>query len=251
MRLHDKVAIVTGAKSGIGLATAKRLAGDGARVVLVDRRDAAGEAATLRADGASAIFLAADVRDGAQVGGMIRDAVNRFGRIDVLVNNAGIDLAKTVPDTSEAEWDRLLAVNLKGVFLCAKAAIPVMRHQGGGTIINVASELALVGGSAIAAYCASKGGVLLLSKAMAVDHAADNILVNCVCPGPIATPLLDSITRAERDPLAARREIEARTLLKRLGRPDEIATVIAFLASDDASYMTGSTVVVDGGWTAH
>jgi NAD(P)-dependent dehydrogenase (short-subunit alcohol dehydrogenase family) len=182
---------------------------------------------------------------------MIRDAVNRFGRIDVLVNNAGIDLAKTVPDTSEAEWDRLLAVNLKGVFLCAKAAIPVMRHQGGGTIINVASELALVGGSAIAAYCASKGGVLLLSKAMAVDHAADNILVNCVCPGPIATPLLDSITRAERDPLAARREIEARTLLKRLGRPDEIATVIAFLASDDASYMTGSTVVVDGGWTAH
>jgi NAD(P)-dependent dehydrogenase (short-subunit alcohol dehydrogenase family) len=143
-----------------------------------------------------------------------------------------------------------MAVNLKGVFLCSRAAIPVMRRQGGGVVVNVASELALVGGTEIAAYCASKGGVLQLTKAMAIDHAVDNIRVNCVCPGPIDTPLLDSIMRTERDQLTARRAIEEKTLMKRLGRPGEIAAAIAFLVGDESSYMTGAALVVDGGWTA-
>jgi NAD(P)-dependent dehydrogenase (short-subunit alcohol dehydrogenase family) len=152
--------------------------------------------------------------------------------------------------SAASEWDRLLAVNLKGVFLCSRAAIPVMRRQGGGVVVNVASELALVGGTEIAAYCASKGGVLQLTKAMAIDHAVDNIRVNCVCPGPIDTPLLDSIMRTERDQLTARRAIEEKTLMKRLGRPEEIAAAIAFLAGEESSYMTGAALVVDGGWTA-
>jgi len=176
--------------------------------------------------------------------------VAAYGRLDVLVNNAGVELAKTVPDTTEDEWNRLMAVNLKGVFLCCKAAIPVMERQGGGVIVNVASEMGVVGGSEIAAYAASKGGVVQLTKAMAIDHAGDQIRVNCVCPGPVATPLLEALIRDSSNPEEERRQIVDRTLLKRLARPEEIANVILFLASDAASYLTGSIVVADGGWTA-
>jgi NAD(P)-dependent dehydrogenase (short-subunit alcohol dehydrogenase family) len=143
-----------------------------------------------------------------------------------------------------------MSVNLKGVFLCSRAAIPAMRRCGGGVIVNVASELGIVGSSEIAAYCASKGGVVQLTKAMAVDHAVENIRVNCVCPGPIATRLLERIIAAAPDPEAEERSIVSKTLLKRVGRPEEVARVILFLASDDASYMTGSIVAVDGGRTA-
>ncbi len=181
---------------------------------------------------------------------MIGKAVAAYGRLDVLVNNAGIELAKKVTETTEAEWDRLMGVNLKGVFLCSKAAILVMRRLGAGVIVNVASELGVVGGSDIAAYCASKGGVVQLTKAMAIDHAADRIRVNCVCPGPIATPLLESIIAQAGDPERERRSVVDRTLLRRLGEPEEIASVILFLASDESSYMTGALVMVDGGWTA-
>ncbi|HEM60709.1 MAG TPA: SDR family oxidoreductase, partial [Chloroflexi bacterium] len=148
------------------------------------------------------------------------------------------------------EWDRLMAVNLKGVLLCSRAAIPIMRSQGQGVIVNVASELGLVGGSEIAAYCASKGGVVQLTKAMAVDHAPDGIRVNCVCPGPVDTPLLASIIQSSADPSAERRSIVEKTLLRRLGHPEEIASAILFLASHESSYMTGSAVLVDGGVTA-
>jgi NAD(P)-dependent dehydrogenase (short-subunit alcohol dehydrogenase family) len=250
MRLREKVAIVTGARSGIGLATAQRLGRDGASVILADVRDASEQTKEIRKAGGTATFVATDVSNGKQVDELFRRALAEYDRIDILVNNAGIELAKTVADTSESEWDRLMAVNLKGVFLCSRAAIPVMRRQGRGVVVNVASELALVGGTEIAAYCASKGGVLQLTKAMAIDHAVDNIRVNCVCPGPIDTPLLDSIMRMERDQLTARRAIEEKTLMKRLGRPEEIAAAIAFLAGDESSYMTGAALVVDGGWTA-
>jgi meso-butanediol dehydrogenase / (S,S)-butanediol dehydrogenase / diacetyl reductase len=249
MRFREKVAIVTGAKSGIGLATSRQLASEGADVVLADVRDASEEAEAIREAGGKATFVATDVSNGKQVDALFRRTLAEYDRLDILVNNAGIELAQTIADTSEAEWDRLMGVNLKGVFLCSRAAIPVMRRQGGEVIVNVASELALVGGMEIAAYCASKGGVLQLTKAMAVD-AADGIRVNCVCPGPIETPLLGSIMQAEADAARARRTIEEKTLMKRLGRPDEIAAAIAFLAGDESSYMTGAALVVDGGWTA-
>jgi meso-butanediol dehydrogenase / (S,S)-butanediol dehydrogenase / diacetyl reductase len=248
VRLHGKVAVVTGAKSGIGLATAQLLATEGSSVVLADIRDARPEAAAI---GSRCDAARVDVADPASVRQLVEGTVERFGRLDILVNNAGVGLAKRVTETDEAEWDRLMSVNLKGVFLCSKAAVLAMRRYGGGVIVNVASELGIVGGSEIAAYCASKGGVVQLTKAMAVDHAVENVRVNCVCPGPVATSLLEAIIAAAPDPQAEERSIVSKTLLKRLGRPDEVARVILFLASEDASFMTGSIIAVDGGWTAH
>ena len=250
MRLKDRVAIITGAASGIGLAAARRFVAEGARVVVADVQDAGHEVGEMTKQGGEALFVQVDVSSEAQVASLVQRTVAAYGRLDVLVNCAGVELAKKITDTSEAEWDRLMSVNLKGVFLCSKAAIPVMWRNGGGVIVNVASELGVVGGSEIAAYCASKGGVVQLTKAMAVDHAADGIRVNCVCPGPVSTPLLEAIIRASSDPEAERRHIADKTLLKRLGRPEEIANVILFLASEESSYLTGSVVVADGGWTA-
>jgi NAD(P)-dependent dehydrogenase (short-subunit alcohol dehydrogenase family) len=250
MRMMGKVAIITGTKSGIGLATAQLFAAEGARVVLADVRGAKQEAGEIADLGGEALFVHVDVSSEAQVNALIEKTLAAYGRLDVLVNNAGVELAKKVTDTTEAEWDRLMDVNLKGVFLCCKAAIPVMQRQGGGIIVNVASELGLVGGSEIAAYCASKGGVVQLTKAIAIDHVADGIRVNCVCPGPVGTPLLESIIEASSNPDEERRSIVEKTLLKRVGRPEEIANVILFLASEESSYMTGSIVVVDGGSTA-
>jgi len=250
MTLKDKVAIITGAKSGIGFAAALRLAAEGAKVVVADVRATQEEAQEIVRRGGDALSVQVDVSSELQVSALISRTVAAYGRLDVLVNNAGVELAKKVTETSEAEWDRLMSVNLKGVFLCSKAAIPEMKRTGGGAIVNVASELGVVGGSEIAAYCASKGGVVQLTKAMAIDHAADGIRVNCVCPGPVSTPLLEAIVAASSDPEEERRRIVDKTLLGRLGQPEEIANVVAFLASDESSYMTGSVVLVDGGWTA-
>jgi NAD(P)-dependent dehydrogenase (short-subunit alcohol dehydrogenase family) len=251
MRMKDRVSIITGAGSGIGLATAHRFAREGATVVLADCRDASAQAAELATTGVQARFVQTDVSNASQVENLIQQTLSAFGRLDVLVNNAGIELPKKLIDTSEAEWDRLMEVNLKGVFLCSRACIPAMSRQGGGVIVNVASELGLVGGSEIAAYCATKGGVVQLTRAMAVDHAADGIRVNCVCPGPVETPLLEASIQSSSDPEQERRHIVGKTLVKRVGRPEEIANVILFLASGESSYMTGSVVVVDGGVTAH
>jgi meso-butanediol dehydrogenase / (S,S)-butanediol dehydrogenase / diacetyl reductase len=248
VRLAGKVAVVTGAKSGIGLATARLFATEGcSSVVLADISDASVEAAAISSRCAA---ISVDVADARSVQHLVDSTLERFARLDILVNNVGVVLARHVTETDEAEWDRLISVNLKGVFLCSKAAILRMRHHGGGVIVNVASVLGVVGGSDVAAYCASKGGVVQLTKAMAVDHAAENIRVNCVCPGPVATPLLESIIAAAADPQAEEQSIVSKTLLKRLGRPEEIARAIVFIASDEASYMTGSIVAVDGGWTA-
>jgi len=250
MKLSNKVALITGAKSGIGYATLLRFSVEGAKVVGADVRNAQQEIALIVKEGGNASFVQADVSNERAVRRLMNQVIEQHGRIDVLVNNAGIELAKTAPDTSEAEWDRLMSVNLKGVFLCSKLTVNAMRRTGGGVIINVASELGLVGGNQIAAYCASKGGVIQLTKAMAIDHAVDNIRINCVCPGPIDTPLLDRIIANSADAEKERQSTREKTLMKRFGKPSEVANVIAFLASDESSYMTGSVVVVDGGLTA-
>jgi meso-butanediol dehydrogenase / (S,S)-butanediol dehydrogenase / diacetyl reductase len=250
MRLKGKIAIITGAKSGIGFATVARFASEGAKVILADLRDSQREAEIIAKNGGEAIFFQVDVSNEKEVEALIQKTIAAYSHLDLLVNNAGIELAKKITETTEAEWDHLMNVNLKGVFLCSKAAIPAMRNNGGGIIVNVASELGLVGGSEIAAYCASKGGVVQLTKAMAIDHVADNIRVNCVCPGPVATSLLESIIATSPDPEKERQSIVTKTLMKRLAQPEEIANAILFLSSEESSYMTGSVVAVDGGWTA-
>ena len=250
MRFADKTAIVTGAGSGIGLATTQRLATEGATVIMADVRDADDEAAGIIESGNTARFVLTDVSQESQVRALVDEVVSSHGRVDILVNNAGIAFARTVPDTTLEEWDRLMNVNLKGVFLCSRAVIPSMQQQGGGVIVNVSSEQGLVGASENAAYTATKGGVIQLTKSMAIDHGQDGIRVNCVCPGPVKTPLFDGFVDSVEDPEAEIRSFVEATILKRLGRPEEIASVIAFLASEESSYMTGSVVVADGGLTA-
>ncbi len=202
MRMKDKVAVITGAKSGIGLATARRFAAEGAKLVAVDVKDASKEVGELVEDGGQARFVQADVSSASNVERLVQEALAAYGRVDVLVNNAGMELPKKITDTTDSEWDRLMDVNLKGVLLCSRAAVRLMQHQGGGAIVNVASELGLVAGSEIAAYCASKGGVVQLAKAMAIDHAAEGIRVNCVCPDPVATPLLEATLSGSSNPKA-------------------------------------------------
>ena len=247
MRLEDKVAIITGAKSGIGFATALRFATEGAKVVVADIMDAQQQVREITKQEGEAIFVQVDVSNDAQVSLLIEKTVATYGCIDVLVNNAGIELTKNVTETTEAEWDHLMGVNPKGLFLCAKAVIPVMQRNRGGNIVNVASELGLVGDSELVAYCASKGGVVQLTKAMAINHADDGIRVNCVCPGSVSTPLLERMIESCSNPEDKRRRIMGNIPLKRFAQPVEIANVILFLASDESSFMTGSVVTVDGG----
>ncbi|MFE0101026.1 SDR family NAD(P)-dependent oxidoreductase [Streptomyces sp. NPDC059009] len=244
-QLTGRTAVVTGAKQGLGLAIAERFAREGATVVMSDVVDAGAEAAELGAH-----FVAADVSDEEQVKALIAHTAATFGGPDVLVNNAGIEFAKTILDTTVDEWDRLMSVNLRGVFLCCKHTVPAMTARGGGVIVNIASELGLVGDAGVAAYCASKGGVIQLTKATAIDHAKAGIRVNALCPGPISTQLLEEVFQASDDPEGMRATFEERTLLGRLGRPDEVASAALFLASDQSSNMTGANLVLDGGWTA-
>ncbi len=250
MTLAGKTIVVTGAGSGIGLAATRRFAADGATVVMADVRDASEAAARLAGAGNDVRFVRTDVSREAEVQALIDGVVSSNGGVDVLVNNAGIVLARTVPDTTLDEWDRLLDVNLKGVFLCSRAVIPVMRQRRRGVIVNVASEQGLVGTATNAAYTATKGGVIQLTKSMAIDHGEEGIRINCVAPGPVKTPMIDTFLASVEDPQEELRGFVDATILKRLGRPEEIANVIAFLASDESSYMAGSVVVVDGGLTA-
>jgi NAD(P)-dependent dehydrogenase (short-subunit alcohol dehydrogenase family) len=244
--LRGQVAVVTGAASGIGWAAAHRLREEGTRVMLADVTE------PKRLDNADGqvSFLQTDVTCQDGVSALFRHTLEHHGRIDILINNAGIPLASNILNTTEEQWGRVMDVNVKGVYLCAKAAIPHMQRQGAGIIVNVASELGIVGARECAAYCASKGAVIQLTRAMAIDHAEDGIRVNCVCPGPIETPLLDAFLEATGDRGLAANLTARDTLLRRLGKPEEIAAVIAFLASADSSYMTGATILADGGVTA-
>ena len=249
--MEDKVAIVTGANSGISRATALRLAREGTKVVLADKEDASAVAEEIVAAGGVAMAVEVDVSIEAETTALVARALEAHGRLDVLVNGAGVNKRGLVTESTLEDWDWIMGVNLKGTFLCCKAAIPAIARSGGGAIVNIASELAFVGAPNIAVYSASKGGVVQLTRSLAVDHVDDGIRVNCVCPGPVDTPLLQRGITTAPDPEARRQASMDSTILGRLGQPEEIANMIHFLASDEASFMTGSIVMVDGGVSAH
>jgi NAD(P)-dependent dehydrogenase (short-subunit alcohol dehydrogenase family) len=243
-RLQDRVAIVTGAASGIGLAAARRLAAEGARVVCVDIDETGGQAA---ADEVGGSFVSADVSNEADVGRMCRRAVEAYGRIDISFHNAGISPPddSSILDTGLAAWQRVQAVNLTSVYLCCKHVIPYMRRRGAGSIINTASFVAVMGAATSQiSYTASKGGVLAMSRELGVQFAREGIRVNALCPGPVSTPLLRELFASDPEQ-AARRLVHIP--MGRFAEPEEIAAAVAFLASDDASFITASTFLVDGG----
>ena len=242
MHWSGRVAVLTGAASGIGAATARLLTSLGAQVVIADLNETAGEALAQEL-GELAVFQRCDVSRPQDLGALMESAWARFGRLDMLVNNAGIgaEIGRT-PEISAAHWDRTIAINLSSVFHGCKAAIPLMRKNGGGAIVNTASISGLAADYGFGAYNASKAGVINFTRTLAIDHASEGIRVNAICPGLISTPLTAAI---ESTPL---KTLWARNIpLGRSGRPEEIAPVIAFLLSDAASYMTGSIVVADGG----
>lgn len=248
-RLKDKVCLITGGGSGIGRATCELFAREGAKVVVADKLLSAARVVAALI-GEAAIAIEVDVAQSDSVRSMIDATIRDLGRLDVLINNAGYGIPGSVVETSEDDWDKLMAVNVNGVFFGCKYAIPVMKQQGGGVIVNTASIVANVGIRNRAAYCASKGAVAALTRAMALDHVNDNIRVNCVAPGTIDTPYFEDIIRKSERPQELRRELEARQAMNRLGRPEEIANAFLFLASDESSFSTGSMLIVDGGMTA-
>jgi NAD(P)-dependent dehydrogenase (short-subunit alcohol dehydrogenase family) len=248
------VALITGAGSGIGRAAAELFAAEGAAVAVVDLIAEAAEetVAKITADGGQAVALAANVAVAAEVESAVARAVGELGRLDVLYNNAGVNSAGSVADATEDDWDRCFAVNAKGTFLCSRAAVPHLEETGGGAIVNQGSVAGLVAVPNFAAYCAAKGAVVALTRSMAIDLAGRRIRVNAICPGTVFTPLMEPMLRARGDG-----DLEAglaKTVVKypigRLGTPEEIARVALFLASDEASFLTGSIVTADGGMTA-
>jgi NAD(P)-dependent dehydrogenase (short-subunit alcohol dehydrogenase family) len=252
-RFSGRVAVVTGGASGIGEATARGLAEEGARVALADLDAERGRmvADEMTAKGADVLFVEARVEREAEAAAFIRHTVDRFGRLDILVNNAGMRLYQPVVEATEESWDAILGVNLKSYAFCAKAAIPEMRRAGSGSIVNVASIRAVVAGGNMVQYDTTKAGVTGLTRGMALDHAADGIRVNAVCPGPILTRFHERRARAQgKTPAQYVEQFGAGTMLKRPGTPREVANCILFLASDDASYVTGACLFVDGGQSA-
>lgn len=252
MRLKDKVAVITGGTSGIGKATALLFAQEGARVAITGRSLERGDEVVqrIRNSRGEAIFLRADVSSASDCQRVVDETLRAFGHTDILFNNAGVFYPQTALECSEHEWDQQIDVNLKGTFLMSKAVLPGMIARRRGVIINNASGWGIVGGDRAVAYCASKGGVVLMTKAMAIDHGAQGIRVNCVCPGDVETPMLPADAKMRglkwEDYIAGC----SNRPLGRVGTVDEIAKAVLFLASEDSSFMTGAALVVDGGGTA-
>jgi len=248
--LKGKTVLVTGATSGIGAAIAQAAAEAGAKLMLSGRSEERGEAMR-RACGPDTVFVATELGKKGAADRLLGTAVAAFGRLDVLVNNAGIIFRGTVDQTTDEQWAETIAVNVTAVFELCRAGVRQMKRQGGGTIVNVGSDWSLVGGANAFAYCASKGAVAQMTRAMALDHARDRIRVNCVCPGDIDTPMLRSMFEADgighQEGLA---QLGAGIPMGRVGKPEEIAKAVVFLASDASSYMTGAMLSVDGGITA-
>jgi len=252
MRLKNKIALITGGTSGIGEATAILFAQEGAKVVITGRNEDRGDqvAKKIAQEGGKAIFVRTDVRRAEECRRALQVTHRAFGTLDILFNNAGVFFPHTVLDCTEEEWDLQMDINLKGTFLMSKAALPGMIKQGRGVIINNSSGWGIAGGDSAVAYCASKGGVVLLTKAMAIDHGRQGIRVNCICPGDVDTPMLPEDAKMRglkwEDYLAGC----ANRPMGRIGTADEIAKAALFLASDDSSFMTGAALVVDGGGLA-
>jgi len=259
MKLRDRVAIITGAGSGIGRATALLFAKEGARIVVADLDPKKGEETVnaIRRDGGQSLLIETDVTRSSSIETAVSKTISHFGRVDILHNSAGVDIFVINPKadgtavgTLEEDWDKLLAINLKGTFLFCKFTLPHMMKQKSGVILNMGSEYGLVGGLASAAYCASKGGVVMLTKQMAIDYAPYNIRVNCICPCNVDTPLMEKGLATSEDPKAARQTWMNIMPLRRFSKPEEIATAALYLASDDASFITGTSFIIDGGVTA-
>lgn len=250
MKLNDKVAVVTGSSKGIGEGIARVFVREGAKVAVTCRTEAAGKKITeeLRAAHGTAIFIKTDVTKSQDIQNMFCKVVQEFGRLDILVNNAGYHLSKNAEETSEEEWEFIINTNLRSTFLCSKYAIPHLRKTK-GTIINISSMVGLVGQPNAAAYSATKGGQIAMTKNMAIDFAPDGIRVNVICPGWIQTPLVEDWFGQQQDPAAARKYIYSQHPLGRIGTIEECGHVAAFLASEEASFITGSVITVDGGIT--
>ncbi len=255
MQFSAKTAVVTGAGLGIGRAIALAFAEQGARVVVVDvqAEAAADTVQQIEASGGQALLVLADVSKDADAARIAQEAVSAFGGIHVLVNNAGVQTYGTVVETDEATWDRTLNINLKGVYLVAKYCIPQIIASGGGAVVNIASIQGMASQPRVAAYAASKGGVIAMTRTMAIDHARDQVRVNCICPGGVDTPLMHWAIGLSTPPEQINAVIAAAGQnypLGRIGQPEEIASAALFLASDAASFITGTSLVVDGGYLA-
>ena len=250
--LKGKTALITGGACGIGRATAHLFAREGAAVVIVDRNEPSGSAVAgeITAFGGRAIFASANVTNAADCQRVVERAIQEFGAIHVLFNNAGIIRRASIVELSEQDWDRVMTVNVKSVFLMSRQVIPLMAQAGGGSIINMASGWGLTGGPKAAVYCASKGAVVLLTKCMAIDHGQENIRVNAICPSFVETDLTAAVISKAPDPAAVRQERTAVHPIGRLGQPEDMAGLAVYLASDESSWVTGAAFPVDGGYLA-
>jgi NAD(P)-dependent dehydrogenase (short-subunit alcohol dehydrogenase family) len=252
MKLEQRVAVITGAGSGIGQAMARLFAREGAHILAADVNESAAQetARMITEAGGTCRTFAVDVSRPEQVRAMIDAAMAAFGRIDILCNNAGIGSTTDVVECEPEEWDRVMTVNVKSVYLGCKYAIPHMLEQGGGVIVNTASVAGMVGLPKRASYSASKGAVIALTRQVAVEYVEQGIRVNCLCPGTVDSPWVGRLLQQAGDPVAARQALVARQPLGRLGTPDEIAAAALYLVSDDAAFITGTGLVIDGGLTA-
>ncbi|MDD3714173.1 MAG: glucose 1-dehydrogenase [Atribacterota bacterium] len=251
-RFANKKVFISGGATGIGEAAVLLFAQQGAIVTIFDRDIENGEKCLQKIldGGGRGIFISGNLIYPEEIEKAIDQSLKTYGGIDILINNAGVESPYSVHEMPIEEWDRVMAVNLRGMYLMAKAVIPIMKKSGGGAIVNTASISGLLGWPISAAYCVSKGGVIQLTKQMAVDYAQDNIRVNCIAPGTTLTPLIERIFQQESEPEKAKQQISQMHPLGRFAQPEEIAQAILFLASEDASFITGAVLPVDGGYTA-